>query len=855
MSTDISIDPELFSGRSQQYDNRPSAPATTSGGNDSHPYFLPPMNANNPIDPGLNQFTPGGASNASHGERHDHDDEEEHGGDPGSVSAQQHGGDDAKRSRACDNCRTLKVRCEPADDPNDALCKRCRRTKKNCVTTPASKKRQKKDVSLITQLKQQVDELSAVVRAQAAQQVTQASQESSYPSYPTFGSTPNFPAPSLSYNSSAHQTPSAQTFATPARTWSERQSQDSPQSPGHKKRRIEGNPHNGSSAKSSPPDPPSMAPGAQKPLVFDHSNIIKRIDEILGVAMAEVVFERYKTDITTHFPAVVLAPGTSAKEMREKKPLLFLSIVTAASFSFTKKAVSPTTQNELVQLFKDQCADIIWRNGEKSLEIVQALQVGVLWYRPPPHFEQHAFYLMANTATVMSLDLGLGKKVNAHQMKMNQGPFRRVVPDSGSPEARRALLICYYLALSITMVMRRPILLRWSKFMDESIEMLETSPDALATDRLLCYHVKLMKLAEDIATQFSMDDPTAAVTMQDSKVVYAVNGFKRHLQDLKSQRSKDATDPLVTLSEHVLNLYIHEVALHTTQNTEDFRPPFMGDNLRAHEAHQIHGPAHVEALGQCLDSCHGILDSFIDMTFAQRCTMPVIFCVRIVYSIVCLMKMWVAINGPGNISSVIDQKDLKVDSYLDRVVDTFETYVANEGQAPHGKFFFISKRLRTKFKQIKDGGARNPDGSVNFCPAGDDAPQTNPQEQNVSASSNSAPHTQNQATRLRLLSEVAMGNSPHTQQRSSIPQAQFPQQPQAQHGQMPGQNGWYDNQQTYTDFSDITFDPNLDVSMIDFGSLGMINTDFSGMMTTGASWMYPPYNGDMDPNAQALSGF
>lgn len=67
--------------------------------------------------------------------------------------------------------------------------------------------------------------------------------------------------------------------------------------------------------------------------------------------------------------------------------------------------------------------------------------------------------------------------------------------------------------------------------MDECIEMLETSSEALASDKLLCEHVKLQHVNEDIGMSFSMDDPSATVTISDTKVQYSLRGFEKNLSD------------------------------------------------------------------------------------------------------------------------------------------------------------------------------------------------------------------------------------------------------------------------------------------------------------------------------------
>lgn len=73
---------------------------------------------------------------------------------------------DPKRSRACEACRGLKVRCD--QDPNDPSvpCKRCAKAKRQCIITAPSRKRQKKTDSRVAELEKKIDALTASLHAQ-----------------------------------------------------------------------------------------------------------------------------------------------------------------------------------------------------------------------------------------------------------------------------------------------------------------------------------------------------------------------------------------------------------------------------------------------------------------------------------------------------------------------------------------------------------------------------------------------------------------------------------------------------------------------------------------------------------------
>jgi hypothetical protein len=146
--------------------------------------------------------------------------------------------------------------------------------------------------------------------------------------------------------------------------------------------------------------------------------------------------------------------------------------------------------------------------------------------------------MMVNCAAVMALDLGLGRRATPNVMKPAPGPFRRCHPNAGSIESRRTFLVCYYLCMSITMVLRRPILLRWTKYMEESVKLLETSPEAFPSDKILCQHVKMAHIGENISVQFCMDDPSHEVSISEPKVIYALKIFENELKQLADENAQ-----------------------------------------------------------------------------------------------------------------------------------------------------------------------------------------------------------------------------------------------------------------------------------------------------------------------------
>jgi len=73
---------------------------------------------------------------------------------------------DPKRSRACEACRGLKVRCDQDPAHPEIPCKRCAKAKRQCIITAPSRKRQKKTDSRVAELEKKIDALTASLHAQ-----------------------------------------------------------------------------------------------------------------------------------------------------------------------------------------------------------------------------------------------------------------------------------------------------------------------------------------------------------------------------------------------------------------------------------------------------------------------------------------------------------------------------------------------------------------------------------------------------------------------------------------------------------------------------------------------------------------
>ena len=334
--------------------------------------------------------------------------------------------------------------------------------------------------------------------------------------------------------------------------------------------------------------PSPAAVGGSTRFGTEYADIIDR--GLLTMDKAVELFQRYTDHMARHMPAVVFAPGTTAAEIRKSKPVLFISLMAAATTEM------PDVQRAIVKEMMQVFAEKVFITGEKSLEIVQALQVAVIWYWPPEHFEELKFYQLVHTAAIMAIDIGLGKRrpgakcgpagtvAGAGGSLLRGGatfgngplgfrfndrrggggdgggngsgqgsggsgssrpggpfnnwrdhPFKKYpLPDPCSVESRRAWLACYFLTSNTAMALHRPTLFRWTSFMTECVDVLESSSEAAPTDQYFCHLVWTHRMAEEVGQQFSMDDPSTVINIADPRTQYALRGFERELERYKA---------------------------------------------------------------------------------------------------------------------------------------------------------------------------------------------------------------------------------------------------------------------------------------------------------------------------------
>lgn len=291
-----------------------------------------------------------------------------------------------------------------------------------------------------------------------------------------------------------------------------------------------------------------------------------RICSLIDPNLHNKIFDRYLHEFMPNFPAVYFPPETRAHDVMEKTPALFLSVVAVACTGL----VPQQTQFDLFDEVISVMADAMVRKSAKSLELIQMMLVSILWFKPHNRPHQANFYMSLHMAATMALDLGLGRRFNPNKVHKGFGGQANFAPmkfqgavDSDAVESRRTWLSCYYLCASAAQSLRRPNLIRWTDYMQECVDFLETSPDAAPTDKRLTQFVRLQVICDDISDSFRMNDASAtSISISDPKVSYTLDVYEQKLKDARDRIPAEERDnPLLIYFYDVASLYLHEIAL------------------------------------------------------------------------------------------------------------------------------------------------------------------------------------------------------------------------------------------------------------------------------------------------------
>ncbi|KAH6625268.1 hypothetical protein C7974DRAFT_313028 [Boeremia exigua] len=551
-------------------------------------------------------------------------------------------GDQSKKpdqalNRACEACRTSKVRCLANSDPTSNVCQRCAKAGRTCIFAAPVKRRQRKRTDVrVAELEKEIKKMqSALMKGGRHSPPATSDHESADEGSERDHGAEETPSETQRNGS---DTTSPSTFT---HTW--------PNALGPK----------------SPRDALAST-GAPKDMLGSVDDFIDR--GVISEEFSEGLLNVWRNDLTASSPGIYVPKDWTAAQLRERKPALFHAIMAAAAHSKGSE-LSDKLHEEAVYYY----ARTAFINGEKSVQTIQALLVTVAFYSPPKTPGQLQIYQWVNMAASMALELGLASRPRTHQ----QLPKRaiRSLQKISSPEELlehcRTVLYLYVVCAGFSMRLKRPNILLFNSWMEECLSMLEKSP--LQADQRTLAWLRLQRIADEANTAFGFDDASTSFSLSELRMQMILRIFERRMHDWKKSVPKDVLTLTLTMEYHQNMLSMWEFGMDGGRyDVTEFRNrhltlPALDDDSVQPESLLSRSALQINATTKCIIEAQAILECFVGISTDTLKKVPNLIFVRAIYALVVLMKADYAVGTDPEMGEILDSQSLKVDHYLQAV--------------------------------------------------------------------------------------------------------------------------------------------------------------------------------------------
>lgn len=477
---------------------------------------------------------------------------------------------------------------------------------------------------------------------------------------------------------------------------------------------------------------------------------------MISMATARNLFVNYRKHLAPHYPVVPIPESTTADQIRQEKPTLFLAIIAAAA-----GAENPDLSAMLDQEVLHTYARKSLVHSEKSLELVQALLVSAVWYHPPNKFGQLKYYEYIHMAVTMALDIGIGARPSKHRSrfgsrdnqqlqvrKSNVHPLedaanpdlsltprsRDSSPSTTSVESRRTFLACYVVCAGVSLALRRSNMLRANSYIRECLEYLERSSEAVPSDRTLVAWIRLIMIGDEISSSFCYDDPGGVASISELRTQLMLKDFNAKMEKWYTSVPEADLTKTLHIMYYSIRLLLFEVALHVDHSPEDFKAPYQMGGILPPDGEDIPTQALAVAIAESITAAHMLLNIFLSIDAEASRALPVFVYVRVSYAAFILTKLCLSNASPSSrIGKVIDRSSLKAEHIMDRAIHHVRAVVGPVRCRVPAIFLALLFKLR---QWIQNPGVllSNLDETVNktawnltqaMTPEGSDEPQTN----------------------------------------------------------------------------------------------------------------------------------
>ncbi|KAH6643721.1 hypothetical protein C7974DRAFT_4040 [Boeremia exigua] len=454
--------------------------------------------------------------------------------------------------QACQRCRSLKTRCLPSSQPG--TCQRCMTGGRECAWADAPRRARKlRAPSRISQVEHKIDGLVAsLVNPPATLSKTPVSAPVSeecerppllggdFAPHPSRKGRPRAPGTWLPFPSSFEQQPE------PAETPAQQGAEGEDAADRHYIEQIRSIHSFGEND-----DDCEFSECTSKPSTRREEPIKDNlIDDLVASGEADVLLREYRK-MSNSFPFVPLAPDTTVQQLNHDAPMLFLAMITAASWRDHK------VQKSLDAIYRQELAHRTIIKPRRNLSLVQSVLVYLSWYHYVFSHKTQQIFFLHHLVIGLALDIGLHRDTRSLLF------VRLKKPDQVQPqmkrERQRTFLGCYYLASMLSASMQKPNLLKHNSDMTEWAQELKDYRE-YPTDEVLGHLISLRQIEDEIQdTLFTGCGADAQLT--DTRVVMHMRFLETRLDAWKRDSEGVTCQRMLLLSHAFADMTLHSIAL------------------------------------------------------------------------------------------------------------------------------------------------------------------------------------------------------------------------------------------------------------------------------------------------------
>lgn len=420
---------------------------------------------------------------------------------------------------------------------------------------------------------------------------------------------------------------------------------------------------------------------------------------LLTLSEAERRLQLYRSRILGFLPFIDVPTDVTADTLRTEQPFLFNAVMAASNtvsstLSETEIDHALALDNEAIRSVCDEVMVV----GRKSVELVKSMLILTLYYNSPELFRQRRYHLLNNICVSLLHDLGIVARPS-YSFDNNDGSLKQNPEQETGDEYKSIVLIIYFSTVSICLILRRAIYIKWTPYVEECCVALENSSELK--------YGKLALFARINAALEKIHHIIHSPEIGDKRVStsqYMIQELQRQLTELRNKIDDD---------NHVFLSYLYSVEAYLHE-------PNLGNIFKPEES-QLSSMA-VKAISNCTNSCLSALNEYNKLTSDQIAQMPLAFSSRVMYTGGMLLRLrFLILSLPSHIEKDLVPRDAVIS--IQRVSNLVE-----QAHNQHSTNHLLKKTrlvlqlfIQTYATQVNDLLRKNGETPQNFKPTNQDA--------------------------------------------------------------------------------------------------------------------------------------